>query len=138
MRFDLPFLKNKPFRSRDPNLQTLFTPAAEGHGLWPWMNAPSFGRPAPRSDGGCRPTGASMRNPGPCPWGLTHGQVYDLVERSAIRDDEPMKLRARMNITVYPIIGSDRVWMWVCENYLATESGINGCLHKTPQEIFSI
>ena len=21
-----------------------FTPAAEGHGLWPWMNAPAFGR----------------------------------------------------------------------------------------------
>jgi len=20
------------------------TPAAEGHGLWPWMNAPAFGR----------------------------------------------------------------------------------------------
>jgi hypothetical protein len=60
------------------------------------------------------------------------------VERFAIRDDEPMKLRARMNITLYPIIGSDRVWVWVCENYLVTESGINGCLHKTPQEIFSI
>jgi hypothetical protein len=22
----------------------LFTPAAESHGLWPWMNAPTFGR----------------------------------------------------------------------------------------------
>jgi len=21
-----------------------FTPAAESHGLWPWMNAPAFGR----------------------------------------------------------------------------------------------
>jgi hypothetical protein len=21
-----------------------FTPAAESHGLWPWMNAPTFGR----------------------------------------------------------------------------------------------
>jgi predicted nucleic acid-binding protein len=21
-----------------------FAPAAEGHGLWPWMNAPAFGR----------------------------------------------------------------------------------------------
>jgi hypothetical protein len=23
---------------------TFSTPAAESHGLWPWMNAPSFGR----------------------------------------------------------------------------------------------
>jgi len=66
-----------------------------------------------------------------------HGQGYDLVERPAIRDDEPMKLKARMNITVHPIIGSDRIWVWVCDNYLITESGIEP-LHKTPQEIFSI
>ena len=24
--------------------KTSFTPAAESHGLWPWMNAPTFGR----------------------------------------------------------------------------------------------
>ena len=68
---------------------------------------------------------------------FAHGQGYDLVERPAIRDDEPMKLKARMNITVHPIIGSDRVWVWVCDNYLVTESG-NEPLHKTPQEIFPI
>ena len=67
-----------------------------------------------------------------------HGQGYDLVERPAIRDDEPMKLKPRMNITVHPIIGSDRVWVWVCDNYLITDSGVSPCLHKTPQEIFSI
>jgi len=66
-----------------------------------------------------------------------HGQGYDLVERPAIRDDEPMKLRARMNITVHPIIGSNKVWVWVCDNYLITESGVEP-LHKAPQEIFSI
>jgi Xaa-Pro aminopeptidase len=66
-----------------------------------------------------------------------HGQGYDLVERPAIRDDEPMKLKARMNITVHPIIGSDRVWVWVCDNYLITESGIEP-LHKAPQRIFEI
>jgi Xaa-Pro aminopeptidase len=66
-----------------------------------------------------------------------HGQGYDLVERPAIRDDEPMKLKARMNITVHPIIGSERLWVWVCDNYLITESGCEP-LHKTPQEIFSI
>jgi len=67
-----------------------------------------------------------------------HGQGYDLVERPAILDDEPMKLRANMNITVHPTIGSDRLWVWVCDNYLITESGLSPCLHKTPQKIFSV
>ncbi len=67
-----------------------------------------------------------------------HGQGYDLVERPAIRDDESMKLKAGMNITVHPTIGSDIVWVWVCDNYLITDSGVSPCLHKTPQEIFSI
>ena len=67
-----------------------------------------------------------------------HGQGYDLVERPAIRDDEPMKLKPRMNITVHPIIGSDRVWVWICDNYLITDSGVSPCLHKTPQEIFEV
>jgi Xaa-Pro aminopeptidase len=68
---------------------------------------------------------------------FAHGQGYDLVERPAIRDDEPMKLKARMNITVHPIIGSDKVWVWVCDNYLITETGIEA-LHRSPQEIFEI
>jgi Xaa-Pro aminopeptidase len=68
---------------------------------------------------------------------FAHGQGYDLVERPAIRDDEPMKLQAQMNITVHPIIGSDRIWVWVCDNYLITESGVEP-LHKSTQEIFSI
>lgn len=67
-----------------------------------------------------------------------HGQGYDLVERPAIRDDEPMKLKPRMNITVHPIIGNERVWVWVCDNYLITEQGVSECLHRTPQEIFEI
>lgn len=67
-----------------------------------------------------------------------HGQGYDLVERPAIRNDEPMKLKARMNITVHPIIGKDTIWVWVCDNYLITESGVSECLHKTPQEVFEV
>jgi Xaa-Pro aminopeptidase len=67
-----------------------------------------------------------------------HGQGYDLVERPLIRDDEPMKLQAGMNITVHPTVGSDRVWVWVCDNYLVTESGVSECLHKTPKEIISV
>jgi Xaa-Pro aminopeptidase len=67
-----------------------------------------------------------------------HGQGYDLVERPLIRDDEKMKLTARMNITVHPTVGTDRVWVWVCDNYLITESGVTPCLHTSPQEIFSV
>ena len=67
-----------------------------------------------------------------------HGQGYDLVERPAIRDDEPMKLQARMNITVHPILGTDKVWAWVCDNYLITEAGVSQCLHRTPQKIFAL
>ena len=67
-----------------------------------------------------------------------HGQGYDLVERPAIREDEPMRIKPRMNIAVHPIISTDKLWIWVCDNYLITESGVSQCLHKTPQEIFSI
>lgn len=69
---------------------------------------------------------------------FAHGQGYDLVERPAIRDDEPMKLEAGMNITVHPIIGSSRIWVWVCDNYLITETGAGECLHKSPQEVYAI
>lgn len=67
-----------------------------------------------------------------------HGQGYDLVERPLIRNDETMPLEANMNITVHPTIGSDKLWVWVCDNYLITESGVSGCLHRSPQEIYSI
>ena len=67
-----------------------------------------------------------------------HGQGYDLVERPAIRDDENMTLKANMNITVHPIIATDRVFAWVCDNYLITDSGVSECLHKTPQKIFEL
>jgi Xaa-Pro aminopeptidase len=67
-----------------------------------------------------------------------HGQGYDLVERPLIRDDEPMKLQAGMNITVHPTVGSDRVWVWVCDNYLVTKTGVSECLHRTTKEIIGI
>jgi Xaa-Pro aminopeptidase len=67
-----------------------------------------------------------------------HGQGYDLVERPAVRDDEPMKLMANMNITVHPIVASKTAFAWVCDNYLITENGISECLHKTPKKIFEI
>jgi len=69
---------------------------------------------------------------------FAHGQGCDLVERPAIRDDETMKLQAGMNIAVHPIIGSDKIWVWVCDNFLITESGVCEHLHKVPQEIFEV
>jgi hypothetical protein len=42
-----------------------------------------------------------------------HSQGYDLVERPAIRDDEPMKLKANMNMTVHPIAASKTAFAWV-------------------------
>jgi len=67
-----------------------------------------------------------------------HGQGYDLVERPGIRDDEPMKIQANMNITVHPIIGTKSVFAWACDNYLVTEKGVSDCLHRTPKKIFEI
>ncbi len=67
-----------------------------------------------------------------------HGQGYDLVERPAIREDEPMKLRADMNITIHPITGSKTAFAWVCDNYLVTEKGAGECLHKTPKKVFEL
>ena len=67
-----------------------------------------------------------------------HGQGYDLVERPAIRDDEPMKLRPNMNITVHPIIGNSKLWVSIWDNWLITETGVSERLHKIPQELFSV
>ena len=67
-----------------------------------------------------------------------HGQGYDLVERPAIRDDEPMRLKANMNIAVHPGFNSDRLWVSVCDNYLITDAGAGPSLHRTAQEIFSV
>lgn len=67
-----------------------------------------------------------------------HGQGYDLVERPAIRDDEPMKLAANMNITVHPTISNGRLWVSVWDNWLVTENGPSNRLHKTPQQIIEV
>ncbi len=67
-----------------------------------------------------------------------HGQGYDLVERPAIRDDESMRLKKNMNITVHPIVATKTVFAWVCDNYLIGEDGVSACLHKTPKKIFEV
>ena len=67
-----------------------------------------------------------------------HGQGYDLVERPAIRRDEPMKLQANMNITIHPIVSTKSAFAWVCDNYLITADGPGECLNKTPKKVFEL
>ena len=67
-----------------------------------------------------------------------HGQGYDMVERPAVREDESMKLKANMNMTVHPITASKTVFAWMCDNYMITESGASECLHKTPKKVFEV
>ncbi|MFC1869200.1 M24 family metallopeptidase [Thermodesulfobacteriota bacterium] len=67
-----------------------------------------------------------------------HGQGYDLVERPAIRYDEPMEILPNMNITVHPFASNKKIWVTICDNYLVTETGDCECLHKTPKEIIVI
>lgn len=67
-----------------------------------------------------------------------HGQGYDLVERPAIREDEPMKLKANMNLAVHPVAVSKRAFAWIADNYLVTNNGVSECLHRTPKKIFEL
>ena len=67
-----------------------------------------------------------------------HGQGYDLVERPLIRYDEPITIKAGMNITVHPEATNKHVWANICDNYLVMEEGVGPCLHKTPKEIIAL
>jgi len=67
-----------------------------------------------------------------------HGQGYHFVERPLIRNDEPMKIKAGMNITVHPTAANKTVWAGITDNYIITDSGPGPCLHKTPKEIIVI
>lgn len=69
---------------------------------------------------------------------FAHGQGYDLVERPSLNPGETMKIKARMNISVHPGLGSPSAFANVCENFILYESGKHECLHKTPQKIFVI
>jgi Xaa-Pro aminopeptidase len=64
-----------------------------------------------------------------------HGEGYDLVEKPAIRPEEPMLLAAGMNLALHPVGKTKNVWTTCCGNYLIEEKGVSECLHKTPKEI---
>jgi Xaa-Pro aminopeptidase len=67
-----------------------------------------------------------------------HGQGYHFVERPIIRNDEPMKIKSGMNITVHPTATNKTVWAGVTDNYIVSEIGAGPCLHKTPKEIIIV
>jgi len=67
-----------------------------------------------------------------------HGQGYDLVERPAIRYDEPMKIQAGMNLTVHPVAANASAWACVTDNYLVTKAGVSDCLHKMKKDVIII
>ncbi|MCX8022560.1 MAG: M24 family metallopeptidase [Syntrophorhabdaceae bacterium] len=66
-----------------------------------------------------------------------HGQGYDLVERPALRADEPMSLAANMNIAVHPFAVTEKAYAFCCDNYIVGESKAVR-IHKTPQEVLVI
>ena len=63
-----------------------------------------------------------------------HGRGTTLVERPAIRDDEPMTIQAGMNITIHPFAISKDVWAPVTDNYLVTENGDCVWIHTFPEK----
>ena len=67
-----------------------------------------------------------------------HGQGYHFVERPIIRDDEPMKIKTGMNITVHPTATNKTVWAGLTDNYIITGKGPGPCIHKTPKEAIVI
>lgn len=67
-----------------------------------------------------------------------HGQGYDLVERPLIRYDEPLQIKAGMNLTVHPTAVNDYAWAGATDNYFVSEEGVGPCIHKTPKEIIVV
>ena len=69
---------------------------------------------------------------------FAHSQGYDLVERPSLNPGETIKIKAGMNISVHPGIGSPTAFANVCENFMTFESKNPECLHKTPQKLFVV
>ncbi|AXS42170.1 M24 family metallopeptidase [Breoghania sp. L-A4] len=69
---------------------------------------------------------------------FAHAMGYDLVERPALRDDDPMPLAANMCVAVHPTYVTPTTYTWLCDNYFITEDGVSDCLHKTEKKIFEL
>jgi hypothetical protein len=74
-------------RWKDHHFVWQFTPAAESHGLWPWMNAPALGRdvaPLGRSLGATSFARGAPLSENLLPVCVTKG-VYSVAELSLLR-----------------------------------------------------
>ena len=67
-----------------------------------------------------------------------HGQGYDLVERPLVRKDEPMAIRANMNLTCHPTYVADGWFHTICDNYQIGEHGVIGRIHQYPEKLLEI
>lgn len=67
-----------------------------------------------------------------------HGMGYDLVERPAIRDNDPLRVEKDMNIVVHPTFQTETAYAWVCDNYMIEVDGVSDCLHKTEKKVFEL
>ena len=67
-----------------------------------------------------------------------HGQGYDLVERPLVRKDEPMAIRAHMNLTCHPTYVADGWFHTICDNYQIGEQGVIGRIHQYPERLLEI
>ncbi len=64
-----------------------------------------------------------------------HAQGYDLVERPFIRFDETMTISENMNFACHPKYVFNRMFSWVCDNYLIGPDGPGERLHTFPEAI---
>ena len=67
-----------------------------------------------------------------------HGQGYDLVERPLVRYDEPMLIRANMNIACHPNYVTKRFFNTITDNYLIDDKGAVERLHRFPEQIVEL
>ena len=67
-----------------------------------------------------------------------HGQGYDLVERPLVRYDEPMLIRANMNIACHPNYVTKRFFTTITDNYLIDDKGAVERLHRFPEQIVEL
>ena len=67
-----------------------------------------------------------------------HGQGYDLVERPLVRHDEPLAIKANMNITCHPSFVTKGIFNTICDNYLIGDHGVTERLHKLPEALIEL
>lgn len=67
-----------------------------------------------------------------------HSQGTDLVEPPLVRAEEPMAIRAAMNIAVHPRYVLDGFCSWVCDNVITHADGTVEEIHKFGKQIVEL